>query len=241
MTDLQEAPGLPPAYILDPRIKDDIDENGNPRGPAVTARFYMGPETRLDPVGNTIVDDKGEVPIREWVEIINRNDPKNSPMINISTDIHRFKMYPREYAAFRQGLDQEATGIPVREWLGDNDRTRNLGHFHIHTVEQLASISDSLCQTLGPGTYDLRKKALAYLAIRKDSALAERVMAESASQKTEIAELKAMVARLSTAVNSSQAKAGAEQEVEEHYAEIDPTLQPQKRKPGRPARIQEGL
>lgn len=240
MTDLQEAPGVPPAYILDPRIRDDIDEEGKPRGPAITARFFMAPDPRTDPVGNQIVGPNGDIPIIEMVEVINRNDPKNSPMISVSTDIHRFKLYPREYSAFKQGLDQEATGIPLREWLGDNDRTRNLSHFHLHTVEQLSAISDSLCQTLGPGTYDLRKRAVAYLAVRKETGMAEKVMAENDALRRQMADMQATLTRLASVVESNQAKAGADQPMEEHYAEMEP--EPQKRGPGRPRlHIKEGV
>ncbi len=227
----EEAPGLPPAYVLDPRA-EPIDEEGRSLGPMISARFFIGPDPRTDPVDQPIVGPDGNIPIVEMVEVINRNDPRTI-MVQISTDIHRYKLYPREYAAFKQGLDVQTTGVPIREWLGENARTQKLATFHIHTVEQLAAASDSLCQTLGPGTYDLRKRANTYLAAHKDTALAERAIAENDALRGQMAEMQAQMSRLMASINAGQAKAGAEQDLTEiHPAEQDPLIQ--KRKPGRP-------
>lgn len=239
MTDmLPEAPGTPPAYVFDPRIGDG--EDSGYVGPMVSARFFMGPDPRRDPVGNAVVDSEGNIPIVEMVEIINRNDPLNSPSINISTDIHRYKWFPREYQMFRQGLDVQMTGTPITEWIGDNARTQSLAGFHIHTVEQLAGCSDSLCQTLGPGTYDLRRKAQAYLAVRKDSAVAEKALAENEALKAQMVDMQATLARLTAAIGSREAREGMEQDLDEvHPAEQDPD-QPRRRgpKPGWKTRLQ---
>lgn len=227
-TDMPESPGTPPSWVLHPQAQED---DAAKSGPVVTARFFVAADPRTDPVGNQVVDASGKIPEIEMVEIINRNDAKNTPMIVISTDIHRYRMFPAEYQAFRQGLDLQSTGIPIKEWLGDNDRTRNLAYFHIHTVEQLAAISDSLVQTLGPGTYDLRKRAIAYLTIRKDSDFAERVASENEVLKRQMDEMQANMKRLMTIVSANQAR-GAPEALEEHPAE---QIYSEPRRRGRPA------
>lgn len=233
---LPEASGTPPAYVFDPRVGDGEDQGHT--GPMISARFFRGPDPRRDPVGNAVVDDQGNIPIIELCEIINRNDPLNSPTINVSTDVHRHKWFPREYEMFRQGLDIQMSGTPITEWLGDNARTQSLAGFHIHTVEQLRGISDSLCQTLGPGTYDLRRKAIAYLAVRKDSAFAEKAMAENEALKAQMADMQASLSRLMSVVDAQQAKEGSEQDLDEVHPAEQEIVQSKRR--GRPPRIQQG-
>lgn len=238
-TAVVEAPGAPPAWVLDPRA----DQGMVPQGSAViTAKFFMGPDPRPDGFGQTVIRDDGSIPVVEMVEINNLNDPKNSPMIMIATDHHRYRRreeggFPAEYQAFKSGLVMEASGTPLRDWLGENSRTKNLASFNVYTVEQLVEASDSLCQTLGPGTYDLRTKAKAYLLSRQGSAEAERVAAENEVLRNQMADMQATLARLSAVVDAKQASP-YEQPVEQHPAEmLDPS--PQRRGPGRPRANQE--
>lgn len=227
MTDQQfpESLGAPLAHILDPRA------GGPDQGPMITAKFFLGMDPRKDSVGQSIVDGDGNIPNIEMVSITNLNDPHNSPMIVKSTDIHRYQRFPREYAAFKQGLDMQTTGIPLREWLGNNDRTDKLASFHIHTVEQLAGASDTLCQTLGPGTQDLRRRAQTHLLVHKDSAAAERAVAENQALKRQIDDMQANMAKLMTIVEAGQAREGASQPLQEHPAEIEPSDEPKRRGP----------
>jgi hypothetical protein len=163
-------------------------------------------------------------------------------MVVVATDHHRYRRreeggFPQEYQAFKAGRDMEATGTPLRDWLGDNSRTKNLASFNVYTVEQLVEASDSLCQTLGPGTYDLRTKAKAFLQSKQGSAEAERVAAENAVLRQKLDAMQATMERLSAVVDAKQA-APVEQPVELHPAELlDPT--PIRRGPGRPRVNQE--
>lgn len=252
MEPIQEASGATPAGILNPTKNDDFsmsrtDEDhirhSLSRGSAaITARFYLGPDPRPDFVGNTIVNDRGEIPVIEMIEITNRNDIKNSPAVNIATDHHRYKSrdeggFPQEYRAFRMGLERESTGYAVREWLGDNDLVKRLGVYEIYTVEQLAAASDSLCQTLGPGTYGLRTRAIAFLKSREGAEGAERVMAENAVLKREMEELKAAVALLTKTSGAAAARAEPEHPEIHPGEQLPPT--PERRGPGRPRVNQE--
>lgn len=228
-------PGLPPEFVFDPRAgENDLGQ----LGPAISARFFIGPDPRTDSVDQQVVDAEGRIPDIELVEIINRNDPKNSPMICISTDHHRYKMYPREYKAFRSGIAMEATGTPIKDWLGDNSRTQNLAYYHIHTVEQMAAVSDSLCQTLGPGTYDLKRRAEAFLKVRQDSTFTERLASENSVLRTRLDALQAQIDQFGTLVNANQARTIPAQEsthpAEEEYREE--SVMPRRRgRPPKPA------
>lgn len=238
MEQIAEAAGSPPAWVLDPRLPVTEDHDS----PVITARFFLAPDPRPDAVGNVHVGEDGSVPIVEMVEITNRNDPKNSPMVQISTDHHRYKSrkqggFPQEYQAFKRGLDMQSTGIPVKEWLGENSRTKNLEHFDIFTVEQLAAISDSLCQTLGAGTFDLRKKAIAYLAIKKDSKVAEQAMAENDVLRQQMEAMQAQLATLTAGMQ--QANIRAPEQFPELTASEELPPEPQRRGPGRPRVNQE--
>lgn len=239
MQQLQEAEGAPPSWVLDPRKQDtSSDDRGSH---AISARFFLGSDPRGDDVGNTHITEDGSVPVIEMVEIINRNDPKNIQIV-ISTDHHRYRRrdeggFPEEYARFKQGLDVQASGTPIKEWLGDNARTKNLEIFNIYTLEQLAAASDGLCQTLGAGSLDLRRKAQAFLTHKRDSGAGEAAIAERDALRQEMTQMRQALALL-TAQNQQQAVKAPLQHVEQHPSEdLPPT--PEKRGPGRPRVNQE--
>lgn len=238
MEQMAEAPGAPPAWVLDPRLPVTEDHDS----PVITARFYLGPDPRPDAVGNLHIGEDGTVPIVEMVEIINRNDPKNSPMVQISTDYHRFRSrkqggYPEEYRAFKAGLETLSTGTPIKEWLGDNSRTKNLEHFDIYTVEQLAAISDGLCQTLGAGTFDLRKRARAYLTVLKDTGAAEQALAENDVLRQQMEAMQKQLAILTAGMQQKNIQ--APEQFPELTASEQLPAEPTRRGPGRPRVNQE--
>lgn len=229
-TDTLEVPGTPPAWVLDPSYRNEEED----RTPAITARFYLAPDPRKDPTGMPIVNAAGETPLVELVEIINRNDPKNSPSVNISTDIHRYKLYPREYRMFQQGIEVQAQGYPLKDFLGNNDLTAKLAIWHIHTVEQLASLADGPLQScVGPGGIGWRTKAQAFLTARKDTGAAERLAAVNAQQAQMIAQMQAQMDAMQKAMASLQTRQGAEHAAEQTPDELDPAIPP-RNKGGRP-------
>lgn len=234
-TERLEAPGMPPADLMNPHLTAGFRADGPeapPTSPALQIKFYTDADPRTDAFDNTVLGPDGSVPMIELVDVININDPKNI-LTQVVTDVHRQKLYPREYAAFKQGLDMRQSGFALRDWKGDNARVRNLEHWNIHTVEQMAAASDGICMSIGPGTMDLRNAAIAFLKVRADSGVAEKAMAENAALKRQIAEQGSQMANLTRMVESMMATRGASEPVEQHPAEIDP-LAPPKNKGGRP-------
>jgi hypothetical protein len=69
---------------------------------------------------------------------------------------------------------------------------------NIPTVEALVEVADSNIGNLGPGGYELRAKAKAWLAQAKDSAAAQAIAAENERLKSQIADLQRQVNELAT-------------------------------------------
>lgn len=223
---MPEAAGTPPAWVTNP-FHEDKEEK---RTPAISARFYIAPDPRTDPSNMPVLRD-GKIPNVEMVDIINRNDPKNSPQTNIATDEHRYKIFRHEYARFKQGLSTQSTGTPLKDWIGEGELTQRLAMWHIHTVEQLASLADGpLGSAVGPGGFEWREKAKTFLESRKDSALAERLGAQNAAQAQQLTEMAEKMATMERMMASLQANRAAPPAPEE--AGIDETNQPPRR--GRP-------
>lgn len=83
------------------------------------------------------------------------------------TDKQRF---PRQWEAFQKQEEQVASGTPITEWPPvSKSQALELKALNIHTVEQLAAISDSACDSF-LGARGLREKANAWLSKAKDNA-----------------------------------------------------------------------
>jgi len=178
----------------------DLDEvrraaEGRPAQP-LAARFYVDAvedEEASKRTGKRIFKDQEMIEIR-----IDSRDIRNRPV----TQEDRLA-YPRQYIAFKDGLDQEAAeGFPLKHWppirKGEAETLYMNG---IRTVEQLALAADARISVLGPFTA-LRQKAKDWLddqtkgaALNKlrdeKNALESRVAALEAMLKTQAAEIEA--------------------------------------------------
>lgn len=73
------------------------------------------------------------------------------------SDIDRF---PRQYEAYKRKQPQMHGGTPLKAWFAVSPaQIAELNYFEVHTVEQLAGISDDVITRMGPGYTDLRKRA----------------------------------------------------------------------------------
>jgi hypothetical protein len=106
--------------------------------------------------------------------------------------------FPREWAAYEQKKETgRIDGTPLSEWPQmDRLQVAELNAINIHSVEQVANLSDSHASKI-MGFNELRKKAQTYLRYAKDLVDAEKGSEEKAALKTqleardkEIAELK---------------------------------------------------
>lgn len=105
--------------------------------------------------------------------------------------------FPRQWAAYQQKTAAVQEGTPLEEW-GPMSKSQALNYkgLNIHTVEQLASVPDSVLHNLGHGSRTIRDKAIAWLRSSKDSSETLRLASENQQLKDDIALLKEQVAEL---------------------------------------------
>lgn len=144
-------------------------------------------------------------PIFERVEFVTLRiigDKDNIPVHRVH-DGHR-RRFPREYAAFKADRDQdEAAGTLLSAWGQlDEAEVDNLAHGpgRIRTVEQLAAVSDSNLQILGPGGRKLREKAQTYIDFMKGSAPLAKLQAEKDELESRCEAMEKQMAQMSARI-----------------------------------------
>lgn len=101
--------------------------------------------------------------------------------------------FPQHWKAYNDRTAPPTEGAPLSEWaMISRSQVDELAFSNVKTVEQLASISDTNLQSIMGGNI-LREKAIKWLAT-EDVEVVER---ERAKLAAEVAELRAMVAKLS--------------------------------------------
>lgn len=104
--------------------------------------------------------------------------------------------FPKQWAAFEKGQEQGHTGTPITEWPPvSKSQAMELKGLNIHTVEQLAAVTDTnLASFLG--ARDLRDKAKAWIDKAKDNAVVSQLQAQNAALKADFDALKLQMAEL---------------------------------------------
>lgn len=155
-------------------------------------RFY------LDPVQDEVASAQQGRPIfrqLERVEIILPGNPHTRPVANV-TEEHR-QRWPREYGAFREGVEVSPDGTPLEEWpILNRAQVAELKHLGIKTVEHVAALDDHAMQRIGMGGRVLRDKALAYLDDAANVAMNERLSKENDDLKARLSALENQNAEL---------------------------------------------
>jgi len=113
------------------------------------------------------------------------------------TDIEE---YPIEWARFEQKKEAKVSGTPIDVWtvLSDTQKAE-FKALNIFTIDQFAQLADSAGNKI-MGFNDLRSKARAFIMAAQDSAMFDKIRAETdakiAQQDAEMAQLRAMIADL---------------------------------------------
>jgi len=106
---------------------------------------------------------------KEFIKIIPVGD-KNTVVCEPVTEDHRMR-WPQQYSAFQRQQYQPQEGTPIDQWPPlTKSQVMTFKTANVHTVEQLANVSDSNLLNLGMGARDLREKAIAYLKNAQGSA-----------------------------------------------------------------------
>jgi len=109
--------------------------------------------------------------------------------------------YPIEWARFEQKKEQRVSGTPIDVWSAISETQKaEFKALHIFTIDQFAQLADSVGNKI-MGFNDLRDKARSFIAAAKDSAVFDKIRAETdaklAQQEEEMAQLRELVNKLS--------------------------------------------
>jgi len=109
--------------------------------------------------------------------------------------------YPIEWARFEQKKEQRVSGTPIDVWTVISETQKaEFKALHIFTIDQFAQLADSVGNKI-MGFNDLRDKARAFIVAAKDSAVFDKIRAETdaklAQQEEEMAQLRELVNQLS--------------------------------------------
>lgn len=145
----------------------------------------------VSPAGRPIFVD------REFIRIIVPGDKDNMPVRQVRpSDV---EAYRERYNRFKAGLSQVTTGTPLEMLPGiSKAQAKELAHFHVRTVEQLAAISDGNLQNIGPYMV-LRQKAKDWLSAAKGAAPVEEARAETQRLREELAVMRRQMAEMAEA------------------------------------------
>lgn len=111
------------------------------------------------------------------------------------------RRFPRQWAAFEAQAEQIQDGTPIEQWGPlTKSQAMEFKAMHIHTVEQLAGISDSNLSWLG--ARELRDKASAWLKQADGSKHAMHLQAELNKRDADIEDLKRQMKEMATLVQA---------------------------------------
>lgn len=151
------------------------ETNSNPNADGdklyVTFDFYQRHnQAKSDAEGRAIYDEL------EYIRIIVPGDKQNE-IHRPATELDK-RRYARQYGEFKAGAREAQSGTPLKEWPAISaSQAKELAHFHIYTVEQLANLSDANIQNVGP-IRGLQAKAKDFLASAAGNAPMEKMRAE---------------------------------------------------------------
>lgn len=133
------------------------------------------------------------------VELLVPGDAKSSPVLVVTEKVKRD--FPAQYKAWKEGEKEAQTGTPLELLIGQSSLLFTLKAMHLHTVEQLAGVSDSQLEGIGLGGRELRDRAKR--SLDRQSAMAAD--AKEQAQAQTIADLQSQLAELRTMVKKPQA------------------------------------
>lgn len=168
----------------------------NPQG--VFVQFFT------DSIEIAVESERQGRPIFKDVAFIRKIVPgdKTNVVERVAKDWDKQK-HPKEWEAYQRSITESFTGTPLEQWPQiTRAQVKEAKYFEIHTVEQLAEISDLNCQKLGMGFQELRNKAKAFLAAAAGTANETAQAAENQRLRQEMEELRLQMKAVSDAAMS---------------------------------------
>jgi hypothetical protein len=113
---------------------------------------------------------------------------------DIANDQHKFR-FIREWEAYQAGQRVDVSGTPLKQWPQISaGQVRTLASMNVHSVEQLAAVSDAHIARVQMST--LKHKAKAWLEAQAGQASLMKTQAELERRDAEIEALKKQVAAI---------------------------------------------
>lgn len=145
--------------------------------------------------GRPIYDEK------DFIRITTPGDTR-TVVVELVNDLHK-RQYPKTWEAYEKNMDEVQEGTPISQWnQASISQARELAHFNVRTVEQLATVSDGNLQHMGPGFQALRERAKQYLTATKDDADSTKVERENEQLREQNELLKEQVEALKASLAS---------------------------------------
>lgn len=184
----------------------DYDHNAfDPRATAADAnlavRFYTHPirnEAKSIDAGRPIFEDT------EMVEIRVRGD-RNNVVQRPARDDDKAR-FRAVYRAFKEGLESQATGTPLKEWpIMSASMVQELAYLGFHTVEQVAEANDGVCSKVA-GLTGMKNKAKAFLELAQGTAPLEKLQSQLEQEKNRADALQAQLQDMAARMTAMEAK-----------------------------------
>lgn len=170
----------------------------------LSVRFFLHPvmdEKKSVEAGRPIYIEK------EYVEIVVPGDKDNIVCRPVrGMPIPDARRFPRQYQAFKAGLEQVTEGTPLAQWPGvTRAQVEELRYFKITTVEQLAEMTDTTAQGFA-GVVSLRNAAKTYLERAAGLAVDTKLQAAIAEKDNQIAALSDTLSKMTEAMARLEAR-----------------------------------
>ncbi len=146
-----------------------------------------------------------------------------------STNIHE-QRFSKQWAYFQSTKKEDinGAGTPISQWtiLSPAD-VENLRGLKIHTIENIAAMSDNSLQVLGMGiagmsAHVFRARAQAYLGAAKDTALPQQQAVEIEAMKKQLADLTALLQAKAVEAKPEPKRKGRPPKVKPDVADTTP-------------------
>lgn len=132
---------------------------------------------------------------RDFIEI-NVPGDMNNVLNRVVTDNDK-KDFAASFARYKSGLEPSVEGTPVESWPRlTSASAANYKAMGVKTVENVSEMSDQVCNKVSMGAMADRTAAKAFLALAKDSALAQKQALEIERQNNTIADLQRQINEL---------------------------------------------
>lgn len=191
-------------------------------------------------VKDEAASDKQGKPVFNDVEYIEKRVPGDKlNIVHKPVDDDDRKQFAQQYKAWKAGLEDPESGVPLKEWPPmTRSEVETFAYHGVRTVEDLAGMSDATCKGIGAGVMKRRDQAADYLKRANLAAPSTHLRAELAKRDNQIEALQRQLSELTRLSGKSRA-AAAEDDGGIPYVGVEPVAPveaPTPKKRGRPAK-----